>query len=669
MTPQINETPQRRTPFGDATAMERFAAAISDRYAVDVAEFNRLHDWSITELEEFWAQVWQFFGVVSSQPYTTVLEERQMPGARWFTGARLNYVDQILQHVDVLESAAIVVVREDNTRREVTWTELNDRVTAFAATLRSTGVGAGDRVVGYLTNADEAIVAFLGSAAVGAVWACCAPDYGVSAAADRFAQLEPTVLVANTAYMYGGTLRDRRDVLAELAGRLAPRLVVTVPRGGIDLTPEAPPAGPRWITWSDAVSATTGVPLRTEQVPPDHPLWVLFSSGTTGIPKGLVHGHAGVIVTHQVLLGLHQDLSSKDTLFWYTTTNWMLWNIVVSALLLGATTVAYEGSPTYPSEDRLWQIAEQERVTQLGISPGLVKIGASAGLRPGADHDLSRLTRLMVTGAPVPAWLYDWAAEAVSPDVPLISTSGGTDVVSSFVGGAPNLPVHPGEIPGPILGVAVEAYDESGRAVRDVVGELVVTLPMPSMPLAFWGDPDGQRYRLAYFDAFPDVWRHGDWVTHTARGTFMVHGRSDSTLNRNGVRLGSADLYQVVENIPGIAEALVLGVEQPDGGYRMPMFLVPQPESTVDDRTVEVIRHRLRTECSPRHVPDEFHVVPAIPHTKTGKKLEVPLKRILQGATVEDVLSPGAIDRPELVGFYVDLARRWAAETSSGVLR
>lgn len=642
-------------------AIGRFAAEIARRHGVDVSNFEQLHTFSVTEPEKFWGAVFDFFDVLASVPYQSVLDKPVMPGASWFTGARLNYADQVLRHVDTVTRPAVVVVSEENARREISWTELLDRVTAFAATLRTAGVQPGDRVVGYLTNADEAIIAFLGSAAVGAVWACCAPDYGVSAAIDRLEQLAPTVLVATTAYVYGGSVRDRRDVVTALAERLSPRLVITVSRAGVELSGD----NLRWIGWQQAVEKTSDEPLRTEQLPPDHPLWVLFSSGTTGIPKGLVHGHAGVLVTHLVLLGLHQDLSSDDTLFWYTTTNWMLWNIVVSALLLGATTVAYEGSPTFPTEDRLWQLAEQERATQLGISPGLVKLGASAGLRPGREHDLTRLTKIMVTGAPVPAWLYEWAADAVSTEVPMISTSGGTDIVGSFVGGAPGLPVQPGEISGPILGVAVQAYDESGHPIRDAVGELVVTQPIPSMPVGFWNDPDGTRYRQAYFETFPGVWRHGDWVTHTSRGTFVVHGRSDSTLNRNGVRIGSADLYQVAESVEGIAEALVLGVERADGSYRMPMFLVPQDGSTVDDRVIDLIRHRLRTECSPRHVPDEFHVVPAIPHTKTGKKLEVPLKRIMQGAAAGDVLSAGAIDRPELVSYYVDLARLWAAQDAS----
>ncbi|MFC5677928.1 acetoacetate--CoA ligase [Aeromicrobium endophyticum] len=654
-------------PIPGGTAMARFAAGVAERHQLDVSDYGLLHHWSVTEPEAFWAEVWEFFGVVASCPFDAVLDSRRMPGARWFDGARLNYVDQVLRHAGRLTTPAVVAILEDGTRRELGWDELHRRVAGFAATLRAQGVVPGDRVVGYLPNADEAIVAFLGTAAVGAVWACCAPDYGTSAAADRLAQLEPTVLVGATAYVFGGVLRDRRDVLAQLADALAPRLVITVPRGGIDVSDETFASDQNWLPWATAVEgagARIELPLATAQVPPDHPLWVLFSSGTTGVPKGIVHGHAGVVVTHLLTVGLHQDLREGDTLFWYTTTNWMLWNVVVGALLAGVTTIAYEGSPVHPTVDRLWSIVEQEQVTQIGTSPGLLQLASSAGLRPGEDHDLGSLDQIMATGAPVSEALHEWVRDAVSPDVPLVSTSGGTDVVSSFVGGAPGLHAGPGEIPGPVLGVAAEAFDEHGTAVLDVVGELVVTVPMPSMPVRFWNDPDGERYRDAYFDMYPGIWRHGDWITHTSRGTFVVHGRSDSTLNRNGVRLGSADLYHVVEGSLGVQEALVLGVERPDGTYRMPMFLVPQPGASIEDDTIAAVKQKLRTECSPRHVPDEFHVVEAIPHTKTGKKLEVPLKRILQGADARAVLSTGAVDRPELIAYYVDLAQQWSGDDS-----
>lgn len=396
-----------------------------------------------------------------------------------------------------------------------------------------------------------------------------------------------------------------------------------------------------------------------DQVEADHPLWVLFSSGTTGVPKGLVHGHAGVIATHLALLTLHLDLGPGDTFFWYTTTNWMLWNIVVGALLVGATTVTYEGAPVFPDADRLWEIVARERVSVFGTSPGHLQYCAAAGLRPGDRHDLGRLRQIAVTGAPAPARLNAWVADAVGLRIQLGSTSGGTDVVGSFIGSAPSLPVHPGEISGPLLGVAVTSFDQSGHELRDAVGELVVTAPMPSMPLSLWNDPDGSKLHNAYFDSYPGIWRHGDWVTRTGHGTFIVHGRSDSTLNRNGVRFGSADIYQIVEALPEVAEALVLGVERADGSYRMPLFLVPAGAGALDEEAIERVRIRLREDASPRHVPDEIHLVQAIPHTRTGKKLEVPLKRILQGASPEAVVSEGAVDRPELLADYVALAAQW----------
>ncbi|MBM7365476.1 acetoacetate--CoA ligase [Gordonia hydrophobica] len=660
----VSEQSVRRTAAGVIpanTTMAEFAVAAGQRHSADFSTYPALHAWSVDAPEQFWAQVWDYFDVVASRRFDTVLDGAAMPGARWFSGARLNYADQVLREAERRTGPAIVVLGEDLGRIEVSWPELRDRVAAFAATLRASGVVPGDRVVGYLPNAEEAIVAFLGSAAVGATWAACAPDYGVTAAADRLEQLAPKVLVGVTATRFGGSCRDRRPVLAELAQRLAPDLVITVPRDGLDVDHTAAPTIARWISWDQSLRrGDPPVDLVTEQVAPDHPLWVLFSSGTTGVPKGIVHGHAGVVVTHLAVLGLHQDLGREDIFFWYTTTNWMLWNIVVGALLLGATTVTYEGSPIHPDADLLWRIVEQEKVTQFGTSPGLLRAAMSAGLTPGCDHDLRALEKILVTGAPVSEALSTWVHESVSRSMPLYSTSGGTDVVSSFVGGCPGMPIRPGENSGPLLGVAAAAWDEAGKPVRDMVGELVVTVPMPSMPVKFWNDPDGSRYREAYFSTYPNVWRHGDWVTHTASGSFIVHGRSDSTLNRNGIRIGSADLYHVAESIEGIAEALVLGVEMSDGSYRMPMFLVLEGESPDRQELVAHLEYRLRTECSPRHVPDEFHFVEAIPHTKTGKKLEVPLKRILQGAAASEVLSMGVVDRPELIDFYVRLAAEWA---------
>jgi acetoacetyl-CoA synthetase len=642
--------------------LARFASRAAERFGVVLDDYWQLHQWSITEPEQFWGEVWEQFAVVASAPYESVLDRRTMPGARWFAGARLNYVDQVMRFSDQ-PGPAVVSIAEDGARHELSWPQLRSAVASFASALLSMGVEQGDRVVGYLPNAQESVIAFLATAALGATWAGCGPDYGVSAAADRLQQLEPTVLVAATAYSFDGKVRDRREEVAALVGRLGVRAVVIVPRAGLDIDP-ACLARVRHEHWKDVCSADSREPLVTAQVAAEHPLWVLFSSGTTGIPKGIVHGHAGVVAMNLAATGLQVNMGPGDRFFWYTTTNWMLWNSVVSALLSGVTAVTFEGSPSFPTVDRLWQIVADERVTVFGTSPGQVLKCSSQGLRPNESHEFPHLKQIMVSGASAPASLYRWVADAVSPTVPLISSSGGTDVVGSFVSGAPPLPVVPGEIPGPVLGTAVHAFDESGKPVRDEVGELVVTLPMPSMPVTFWNDPDGAKYRAAYFDMFPGVWRHGDWVTHTSWGSFVVHGRSDSTLNRNGVRIGSADLYQIIEGSAGVAEAMVIGVERPNGSYRMPMFLVPHAGQVIDQAEIDRLRQKLRNDGSPRHVPDEFHVMAAIPHTKTGKKLEVPIKRILQGARAEDVLSEGAIDRPELIADYVTLARQWDAEDS-----
>jgi acetoacetyl-CoA synthetase len=635
--------------------MGAFARAASSRTGRDLSDYNLLWRWSVDEPAQYWTEVLSWFDVSFVRPPTAVVSGR-MPQAHWFAGARLNYVDLVLRHRD-LPGPAVIAVAEDGARTETPWAALAEQVEAFAATLRRLGVQPGDRVAGYLTAGVEAIVAFLGSASVGAIWAACGPDYGAAAAGDRLAQLHPRVLVATTGYRWNGKEFDRRDVVEELAGSLttpegAPVAVIEVPRLGLRMARAAQ-------TWAESIEpGDRGPDPGWSPVPVDaeHPLWVLFSSGTTGIPKGILHGHAGVAAVHMAMLGLHLGLGRGDRLFWYTTTNWMMWNLAVSALTVGATVVTYEGSSTFPSTDRLWDVAAGCAVDVLGCSPGYLQACAAAGHRPDVEHDLSRVRHIGVTGSPLSPSMNAWVAEAVSSSVVVGSTSGGTDVVSGFLGWAPGLPVRPGELAGPILGVAADVWDADGRPVADEVGELVVTRPIPSMPVGFWNDPDGTRYQEAYFSTYPGVWRQGDWATRHSGGGFTLHGRSDSTLNRGGVRIGSADLYAIVEAMPEVAEALVLGVERPDGGYWMPMFLVLADGIDLDSAVRERIRSALRTRGSPRHVPDDLFAVEAVPHTKTGKKLEVPLKRILQGADPGTVVSAGAVDRPELLHFYRDLS-------------
>jgi acetoacetyl-CoA synthetase len=484
------------------------------------------------------------------------------------------------------------------------------------------------------------------------VWSACAPDYAAPAAANRLAQLEPTVLVSADGYHFGGRRLDRRAEAVALAGLLPSlRGVVHVPHLGEPPLDFDVPV----LHWHDVLAGAPAA-LTPVAVPFDHPLWVLYSSGTTGVPKGLVHGHGGVVLETHKVLRLHFDMTRNDRLFWYTTTNWMMWNFVVNALIVGASIVTYDGSPTHPGTERLWQICAGHGVTVFGTSPAYLQASERNADDPGRECDLSRLRVVGATGSPVAGSSYDWVADGL-PGVPLVSISGGTDVVAALALGAPTVPVWPGELSCPALGVALDAWAPDGRPVRGEVGELVVTAPMPTMPVSLWNDPDGSRYRNTYFGHFPGVWRHGDWVTLTDRGSLVIHGRSDATLNRKGVRLGSADIYDVVEKVPGVSESLVVGMDLPDADYWMPLFVVLDEGVALDDALTTTIRVRLREQASPRHVPDAIFAVPAIPHTRTGKKLEVPVKRILGGARVEDVLSLGAVDDPAALDAFVELVR------------
>ncbi|MFF7470218.1 acetoacetate--CoA ligase [Streptomyces sp. NPDC008092] len=622
----------------------------------DGTDYAALHRWSVTDLEGFWAAVWEYFGIDAATPYRRVLDGERMPGARWFTGATLNYAHHALRDLPA-DRPALLALDETGSGYAVTGDRLRAQVASVAATLRDLGVGPGDRVVGYLPNTPHAIVAFLAAASLGAVWSVCGQDYAPRAAAARFGQLEPVVLVAADGYLFNGATHDRRDAVLELAAAL-PTLKATLLVDHVDLPWPVRPYPSLVVPWEDA--ATRAEELAFLPVPFDHPLWVVFSSGTTGLPKGIVHGHGGVLLEHLKTLGLHSDLGPGDRLLWYTTTHWMMWNLVVSTLLTGATACTYDGSPApLARPDTLWELAARHRVTVFGTSPQYLLGMAKFGIDPSA-HDLSAIRVVGCTGSALPASAYPWVRDHVGERILLASISGGTDVVSGFAGSAPSTPVWAGELSAPHLGVALAAYDAEGLPVTGRVGELVVTRPMPSMPLYFWNDPDGTRYRDAYFSAYEGVWRHGDWITVTGHGSVIVHGRSDSTLNRNGVRLGSADIHDVVERLPEIAEALVIGVEEPDGGYWMPLFVVLAPGAVLDDTLRDRIREAVRTGASPRHVPDEILEVPGVPHTRTGKKLEVPVKRLLQGAPVAEAADPSAVDAPDLLDHYARLgaARR-----------
>lgn len=641
-----------------SSRLTAFARHLQTSRAIEVHDYEALWRWSVTSVEDFWEEVWRFFQIDSSRPYDRVATPGPMPEVRWFPGAELNYAERILARTG--PDPALVCAGESGPSYEISWDELRTRVGALSRTLLELDVKAGDRVVAYLPNISEAVVAFLACASIGAVWAVCGPDVGPGNAVGRFAQLAPRVLFAVDGYRFGGQKHDRRDAVAQIVSGLPSlQAVVHVPLADPTADGSHPAEFPiRVLTFAEA----TAQPQEPEvvQVPAEAPLWVVYSSGTTGAPKGLVHSHVGALIVGLAQMGLQYDIDEHDRYFWYSSTTWVMWNAVVSSLLLGATGVLYDGSPSWPDVGRLWQLAEDLEVTELGVSPGYLAASQKAGLEPGRSQDLSRLKGLGVTGAPVPAASYRWVYSAVSEDLALHVISGGTDFAAALVCDAPWLPVTAGEISCRALGVHAEAWDVSGRPVVDEVGDLVVRAPIPSMPLGICGDRDGSRYRESYFDTYPGVWRHGDWVTLTSRGTAIVHGRSDSTLNRNGVRMGSSDIYGAVEVLPEIADSLILGVEQADGGYWMPLFVCLAPGWALDEVLIARIRAQVREHASPRHVPDEILVAPGIPRTMSGKKLEVPLKRIAQGAVPTELISSEAVDRPEFLQWFFDLfaARR-----------
>ncbi|MET7641243.1 acetoacetate--CoA ligase [Streptomyces sp. NPDC005438] len=615
--------------------------------------YGDLHRWSVEELSDFWTAVVEWFDVDFTTPYERVLGSREMPGAQWFTQATLNYAQHALRAGEDPQRAqqpALLQIDEDQRPQTVSWAELRRQVGSLAQELRRLGVRPGDRVSGYVPNTTEAAVALLATAAVGGVWTSCAPDFGARSVLDRFQQVEPVVLFAVDGYRYGGKEHDRREVVAELRRELPTlRAVVNIPLLGHE-----PPADT--LDW-DTLTRHDVQPV-FEQVPFDHPLWVLYSSGTTGLPKALVQSQGGIVVEHLKQLGLHCDIGPRDRFFWYTSTGWMMWNFLLSGLLVGSTIILYDGSPGFPAVDAQWQIAERTGATVFGTSAAYVMACRKAEAHPGRDFDLSQVKCVATTGSPLPPDGFRWIHDEVAEDMWIASVSGGTDVCSCFAGAVPTLPVYIGELQAPALAVDLQAWDVQGRPVVDEVGELIVTNPMPSMPIHFWNDPDGSRYHDSYFEMFPGAWRHGDWITLTSRGTVVIHGRSDSTLNRQGVRMGSADIYEAVERLPEIRESLVIGVELPDGGYWMPLFVHLAEGATLDDALRDRIKTTIRSSLSPRHVPDEVVEVAGVPHTLTGKRLEVPVKRLLQGTSLEKAVNPGSVDNVELLRFYEDLAQR-----------
>ena len=619
---------------------------------VDELDYSSLHAWSVDDLEGFWAAAAKFLGVRFHAMPRAALSSSGMPGTGWFPGATLNYAEHAL--IDgpgrASDDLAVVFAREDGLERLVNHGELRELVGRLRGGMLRLGVSRGDRVVALMPNCVEALAAFLAVASLGAIWSSCSPDFGTRAVRDRFAQLKPSVFLTVDGYRYGGKAFDVRDRVQALREQL-PTLTSTVLLPYLD--DRAKLAGT--IQWSD-LTAEPGS-LDFDDVPFDHPLWVLYSSGTTGLPKGIVQGHGGIVVEHLKTLALHHDLGPGSRFFWFTTTGWMMWNLLISGLMVGSTVVMYDGSPGYPDLGTLWRLAAKHRVTYFGVSAPYIHACLKAGLRPVDELDTSAIRAFGSTGAPLSVDGFSWVADAVGRHVQTCSMSGGTDVCTAFLESAPTVPVWLGELSCAALGASVAAYDAHGSEVVDEVGELVLTKPMPSMPVSFWNDPDGSRLRAAYFADFPDVWRHGDWVRKTPRGSFVIYGRSDSTLKRGGVRMGTADFYAVVEAFEEIADSLVIDTSKlgADEGELL-CFVVLAPGATLAEVEPQ-LRQALRTELSPRHVPDRFMAVDAIPRTLNGKKCEVPVKRILAGVDPEQAVSRDALANPDSLQPFIQLAR------------
>lgn len=643
-----------------------FMRWVEARHEVSLKDYGDIWKWSVTELSDFWGAVREYFGLLGEGFEGPALAGERMPGASWYPKARLNFAENVLRHAkdpQLRDVAAILELDEDDSRREITWSQLAGRVGALAGHLRGLGVKPGDRVAAVLPNIPEAIIGLLAAASIGATWTINSPDLSAQATLDRLAQLEPTVLIGADGYRFNGKEFDRREHFAQvLAGLPSVKHSILARK----LHPQGPAEGTDAGHLDFAKLTRTALEPEYLRVPFGHPLWILFSSGTTGAPKGIIHGHGGMALEASKGCGLNQDMGPGDLYYVAANTSWMVWNTLVNNLMVGSSVITYAGSPTHGRPDRQFQILAGTGATMFATGAAYLALAQKADTHPGRDWDLSSLRAILSTGSPLPETTWQWVHEAVKADVHLGSDTGGTDICSGFIGSNPLDPVYLGYLQGPLLGVAVQAWNEEGVPVVGEVGELVVTRPMPSMPVAFWNDADGSRYRNSYFEKFPGAWTQGDWITESDWGGFVVHGRSDATLNRAGVRLGSADIYAAVQRVPDVADSLVIGVEEADGGYFMPLFVVLREGAALDAELSERIGKAIRSATSARHVPDTLIQAPALPVTHAGKKIEIPIKRLFLGHAPEDVINPGSLANPESLAWFIDQASGYRAKTAAG---
>lgn len=645
-------SPERR----EKSHLTLFTRWLSQERGLHFDTYEALWQWSVTDLESFWGAIWEYFRVRASAPPTRVLGRREMPGAEWFPGAYLNYAEHALSQ-ERPDTVALMYAREGAPLGQLGWTELGARVRVLATQLRRLGVRPGDRVVAVLPNSPETVIAVLATTSIGAIWSCCGPDFGPIGVVERFAQLKPKVVIYVDGYQYNGKSFDRQAEMRQILAQLdSLEHVIALPylqRG------DRATLAPNTTFWDELFDhpPVSSAEFRFEQVPFDHPLWILFSSGTTGLPKAIVHGHGGILIEHLKHLHFNYDVHAREAMFFFTTTGWMVWNFVVSSLCADVVPVLYDGNPAFPGPDALWKVIEQSKATLFGTSPAFIAHQQAAAIVPKDRFDLSQLQSVTLAGSPVTAECMQWVYDNVKRDLWVASGSGGTDCCTGFVGGVSTLPVYAGEIQAPALGVAAYAFNEEGKAVVDEVGELVMAQPMPSMPLRFWDDPGNKKYLESYFDRYPGVWRHGDFVRFNKRRGAFVLGRSDATLNRHGVRIGTAEIYRSLAALEEIEDAVIVNLDLPGGRFFMPLFVKLRGERKLDDATRERIRERLRSDYSPRHVPDKIYQIDAVPTTLTGKKLEVPVRRILMGVPADKAANRSALANPAALDFFVAYAK------------
>jgi len=644
---------QPSTEFRDKSNLSGYRKWLAESKNISFVDYHALWIWSTEYIEAFWKSIWEYFDLEGSLEAIEICSRDSMPGVKWFEGTQLNYAREVFRNRNN-EYPALIFASEKSSIVEISWTELIEKTASLQAHLEKAGLKSGDRVAAFLPNIPEAIISFLAVNSIGAVWSSCSPDFGLGAVTDRFTQIEPKILITVDGYQYAGKSYDKKDVINDLISKL-PSLeqIIYIPY----LDDSAYNFAVNTSQWESVISESKQS-LKFSETGFSHPIWVLFSSGTTGVPKAITHSNGGIILEHLKYLSFHNNIKAGDRCFWYTTTGWMMWNYIIGSLLVKGTTVLYDGSPAYPDMNVLWKFAEQAKITHFGTSAGFVIANMKAATRPGNNFNLNQLISIGSTGSPLPPEGFDWLYKNVKSDLWVASISGGTDVCSAFVGGNPLLPVHSGEIQCRALGCKLEAFDDEGRSIINQVGEMVLTKPMPSMPIYFWGDENFAKYTESYFEMYPGIWRHGDWTMITERNGIIIYGRSDSTLNRGGVRIGTSEIYRAVDKVDEISDSLIICIENNVGDFYMPLFVTVRQGAKLDEILKNKIKTTIRSEYTPRHVPDEIIEITEVPYTISGKKVETPVKKILQGKPFEKILNKDALKNPAALDFFIEYAKK-----------